>query len=145
MKNAWKTYSAIDHFHVNVSLFGPFVPEVWVIQRDVCTITRCYKTSLKLNIKIIFRTSINFWLQSSVLVYNKNRLSCFSCAELFISLITDLGKCGPSSFRLNGDGLCPSLEDLINVLFTELCPFIFLIHDCPICTTLQQILNLSLW
>lgn len=55
-----------------------------------------------------------------------------------------LSKGGSSSLRLNGDGLCPALEDLVDVLLTEFGPFVLLIHDGPVCTTSQQILNLLL-
>lgn len=46
------TYSAINHLHVNIRLFGPFVPEVGVIQRDVCAVSRSNKTGLNEDIKI---------------------------------------------------------------------------------------------
>lgn len=46
------TYSAVDHVHVNISFFGPFVPEVGVIQRNVCTVSRSHKTSLKADTRI---------------------------------------------------------------------------------------------
>lgn len=52
-----------------------------------------------------------------------------------------LGKSGSSSLRLNGNGLCPALQDLVNVLLTEFGPFILLIHDCPVGPTSQQIFN----
>lgn len=142
-----RTYSAVDHFHINISLFGPLVPEVWVIQRDVCSVSRSYKTSLKMDIEIISKSN-NICLQSGVLTTLKQKIqtvSCVNCAQgvVYIFLI-HLCKCGSSSLRLNSDGLCPSLEYLVNIFFTEFCPFVFLIHDCPICTTLQQILNLLL-
>lgn len=47
------TYSAVDHIHINVSLLGPFVPEVGVIQRDVCAVSGRHKTGLKADIRII--------------------------------------------------------------------------------------------
>lgn len=46
------TYSAINHLHVNIRLFGPFVPEVGVIQRDVCAVSGSNKTGLNEDIKI---------------------------------------------------------------------------------------------
>lgn len=55
-----------------------------------------------------------------------------------------LGKSGPTSLRLDSDGLCSPLEDLVNVLLTEFGPFILFIHDGPVGATPQQILNLLL-
>lgn len=57
---------------------------------------------------------------------------------------THFSKGGSSSLGLNSDGLCPALENLVNVLLTKFGPFILLIHDGPVGTSPQQILNLLL-
>ncbi|KAF3832328.1 hypothetical protein F7725_025993 [Dissostichus mawsoni] len=57
---------------------------------------------------------------------------------------THLSKGGSSALRLDGDGLCAALEDLIDVLLTEFGPFILIVHDGPVSTPSQQILNLLL-
>lgn len=46
------TYPAIDHIHINVSLFSPLVPEIGVIQRNVCAVSGRHKTGLKADITI---------------------------------------------------------------------------------------------
>ncbi len=66
------------------------------------------------------------------------------CSSIWFYLFMYLCKGGSSPLRLNSDGLCPALEDLVDVLLTEFSPFVLLIHDGSIRTTSQQILNLLL-
>lgn len=128
------THSAVDHIYINVSLFGPFVPEIRVIQGDVCAVSRCYKTGLKADIRI---TSVTFVFPclSQELVQVDNQLFFF---------FFYLSKRGSPSLRLDGNGLCPALQDLVNVLLAEFGPFVLLIHDGPVGAASQQIFNLLL-
>ena len=154
------TYSAIDHIHINVCLFGPLVPEIRVIQRDVCAVSGCDKTGLKADIRITSNHN-QICHFGSCLVVNQRQPVSYQMEELrinttnklfiyhlffffFFPYSIHLSKGGSSSLRLNCDGLCPTLEDLVNVLLTELGPFILFIHDGPIGATSQQILNLLL-
>lgn len=41
------THPSIDGVHVQLCLFGPFLPEVWILQGDVCSVASCNKTGLK--------------------------------------------------------------------------------------------------
>lgn len=74
-----------------------------------------------------------------------SQLTCITCvgAVAFICF-THLCKGGSSSLRLNGDGLRPALEDLVDVLLAEFGPFVLLVHYGPVRTASQQILDLLL-
>lgn len=41
------TYPSIDGIQVEFSLLGPLLPEVWILQRNVCAVTSCNKASLQ--------------------------------------------------------------------------------------------------
>lgn len=141
------TYSAVDHVHVNISLFGPFVPEVGVIQRDVCAVSRSHETSLKADIRITSNHNhicLSSWAAPGQTYKNSQRPVSLVLEQFVLIFFFHLSKGGSSSLRLNGDGLRSTLEDLVDILLTEFGPFILLIHDGPVCTTSQQILNLLL-
>lgn len=55
-----------------------------------------------------------------------------------------LSKCGALSLRLDSDGLCASLKNLVNVFLAEFGAFVFLIHQGTICTLPQKVLHLHL-
>ena len=55
-----------------------------------------------------------------------------------------LGKGGPSSLGLDGDGLSSALEDLVDVLLAELGSLVLVVHDGPVGPTAQQVLDLFL-
>lgn len=55
-----------------------------------------------------------------------------------------LGEGGASAFGLDGDGLGPALEDLVDVLLAELRPLVLLVHDGAVGAASQQVLDLLL-
>lgn len=55
-----------------------------------------------------------------------------------------LGEGGASALGLDGDGLGPALEDLVNVLLAELGPLVLLVHDGAVGAASQQVLDLLL-
>lgn len=42
-----RTHSAIDRVQIDLGLLRPFIPEVGIIQRNVCAVPGGYKTGLE--------------------------------------------------------------------------------------------------
>lgn len=55
-----------------------------------------------------------------------------------------LGEGGASALGLDGDGLGPALQDLVDVLLAELGPLVLLVHDGAVSAAPQQVLDLLL-
>ena len=56
----------------------------------------------------------------------------------------DLGESGSFPLRLDGDSMCPPLQDLVYVFFTELGAFVLFIHQGAVGTFPEQVLYLHL-
>ena len=93
-------YLSVHLVEVNVSLLGPLLPELGVVEGDVGAVLGRHKAGL--------------------------------------------GEGGALPLALDGDGGCPALQDLVDVLLAEAVALVVLVHDGGVGAFPQQVLDLFL-